>query len=203
MFLRLDGAQRFRRLFGMPTSNFVRGTFLFEHSKADVGSELARDACLSDEVHEAHGIYGCQVEVPLAWLGLLHDRLGGVIERTIHEITLLLLLHLHDDVSPVIGLARHIEDDSSLSLLMTCLLCFQMLHVLDYKLVLKYSVEERYETLLGVVTAEDALERPIDTWINVFRHKSGNLKFRTILCTLQKYGKYPTTANISGGISWR
>ena len=76
----------------------------------------------------------------------------------------------HDDVSLVIGLARHIEDDSSLSLLMTCLLCLEVLHVLDYKLALKYSVEERDETLLGVVTAENALESPIDTWVYKFWH---------------------------------
>ena len=76
----------------------------------------------------------------------------------------------HDDVSPVIGLARHIEDDSSLSLLMTCLLRLEVLNVLDYKLALKYSVEERYQTLLGVVTAENALESPIDTGIYIFRH---------------------------------
>ena len=98
------------------------------------------------------------MEVPLARLGLLHYRLRGVVERTIHEVALLLLLHLHNDVSPIIGLALHIEDDSSLSLLMTCLLCFQMLHVLDYKLALKYSVEERYQTLLGVVTAKMRLK---------------------------------------------
>ena len=76
----------------------------------------------------------------------------------------------HDDVSLVIGLARHIEDDSSLSLLMTCLLRLEVLHVLDYKLALKYSVEERNETLLGVFCAEDALESPIDTGIYIFRH---------------------------------
>ena len=76
----------------------------------------------------------------------------------------------HDDVSPVIGLARHIEDDSSLSLLMTCLLRLEVLNVLDYKLALKYSVEERDETLLGVFCAEDALESPIDTGIYIFRH---------------------------------
>ena len=32
------------------------------------------------------------------------------------------------------------------------------------------SVEERYQTLLGVVTAENALESPIDTGIYEFRH---------------------------------
>ena len=64
----------------------------------------------------------------------------------------------HDDVSLVIGLARHIEDDSSLSLLMTCLLRLEVLNVLDYKLALKYSVEERYQTLLGVVTAKMRLK---------------------------------------------
>ena len=48
--------------------------------------------------------------------------------------------------------------------------CLEELHVLDYKLALKYSVEERNETLLGVFAAEDALERPIDTWVDIFRH---------------------------------
>ena len=144
--------------------------FLFEQSEADVGSELARDAGLGDEVHEAHGIDWCQVEVPLARLGLLHNRLGRVIERTIHEVTLLLLLHLHDDVTSIVCDACHVEDDSSLSLLMTCLLRLEVLNVLDYKLALKYSVEERDETLLGVFCAEDALESPIDTGIYIFRH---------------------------------
>ena len=131
---------------------------------------MARDAGLGDEVHEAHGIDWCQGEVPLARLGLLHYRLGGVVERTIHEVTLLLLLHLHDDAPSIVCYACHIEDDSSLSLLMTCLLRLEVLHVLDYKLALKYSVEERDKTLLGVFCAENALESPIDTWVNEFWH---------------------------------
>ena len=90
----------------------------------------------------------------------------------------------HDDVSLVIGLARHIEDDSSLSLLMTCLLRLEVLHVLDYKLALKYSVEERNETLLGVFCAENALESPIDTWVNEFWH------INEIMMSFSHYGEF-------------
>ena len=110
------------------------------------------------------------MKIPFTLLGLLHNRLGGVEQGSVNEVLLFLLLHLHDDAPSVVCGTHHVEDDASLFLLVTCLFRLEKLHVLDYKLALKYAVEERYQTLLGVVTAEDAFERPIDTWVDVFRH---------------------------------
>ncbi len=110
------------------------------------------------------------MEIPFPLLALFHYRLAGIEQCPIDEVLLALLLHLHDDVATVRRDALHVEDNSSLVLVGFRLFHWDELHVLDFKLACKQSVEEGYEAFLGVLTAEYALESPIDTWVDKFRH---------------------------------
>ena len=101
---------------------------------------------------------------------LLYDRLGSIENSTVHKVFLLLLLHFYDDMPPIFRYTFHIEDHASLIIIVTYLFGIHKLYVSDYKLAFKQSVQESNQAFLGILTAENALESPVGTWIDEFRH---------------------------------
>ena len=62
------------------------------------------------EVHHAHHINVVEVEIPfLALFGLVSDGLGRVKQAAVLEIALPCVLHLNDEVAPVLRLAIYVE----------------------------------------------------------------------------------------------
>ena len=65
---------------------------------------------VENEVQDTYRINGVQLVVPVATLGLLADGESGVIDHSVHEVVLIHVLHLHDDMVAFVGGAIRIEN---------------------------------------------------------------------------------------------
>ena len=121
------------------------------------------------KVEDANRVDIVQAVVPFAFLGLLADGCGGVIEASVLEIGLLGLLHLYDEAAVVLGYTVDIEHGAAVAIAFAEVFAVQVLHVLYFPgAVVKQCIEETDKQVLVHLCSEQLFESEVGIRINVF-----------------------------------
>ena len=128
---------------------------------------VVRPLLLEAEVQDADGVDALQLVVPHSLGGLLADGEGGVIDAAVLEELLLALLHLHQEVLPLLVLAIHVEHGTAVVFLRAQTLRVEVGDVPHHFLPVQQRVEEADEQLLVDFRTEQLLESEVGIKVHV------------------------------------
>ena len=114
------------------------------------------------EVEQRNSIDMIEFEIPVAPLWcLLANRESGVEEGAILEISLVGILHFHDELLAVFAFAIYVEDSLAVGIDISDVLRVQIRYVLYNLSAIKQAVEEANEQILVHCRSEYSLEAEV------------------------------------------
>ena len=120
-----------------------------------------------DEVEDADGVHGLQLEVPVASHGLLPDGERGIVDAAVLEVVLLGLLHLDDELLALLVLAVDVEDGLAVDVACAEMFVVEVGDVADDLMTVEQGIEETDEQVLVHLRAEELLEAEVGVWVDV------------------------------------
>ena len=124
------------------------------------------------EVEKRHQVHGVDAILPRrSAFALSRNGLRHIVDATVLEVGLRLVLHLHDDVVATLRPAVDVVDERSVVLIERRLLLVEKRDVLDVLLALHQTVEEVDDQGLRYLLSEDSLETDIGERIDKFGHR--------------------------------
>ena len=136
--------------------------FLVEESHVVVEIIVVESLFFKIKIQKCYRVDAFQAEVPVGpLLGLFAYGEGGVEERSVLEMLLVGILHLHDELLSLLVFAVHVEDGLAFSIHIADMLVVQVFHVLDDLETFKQRVEEIDEQVLVGLCSENALEAEV------------------------------------------
>ena len=101
------------------------------------------------EIEQGNRVDMVEFKVPIITLGsLLTDREGGIEQGTILEVSLVCILHFHDELLAVCSFAIYVEDGLAVGIDIAHVLRIQILHVLNNLSAIKQAVKETNQQIL-------------------------------------------------------
>ena len=114
------------------------------------------------EVEQRNSIDMIEFEIPVTSLGsLFTDWESGVEEGAVLEISLVGILHFHDELLAVFAFAIYVEDGLAVGIYISHVLRIQIRHILHNLSAIKQAVEEANEQILVHCRSEYSLEAEV------------------------------------------